>query len=152
MDEIREMIKMMEQSSLEELELEQEGVRLSLRKSLPVSGLQEVEVVRKPRTDAVIPNEMEHRHNVQDSEQEADENVHKITSPMVGTFYRAPSPDADPFVDPGERVTTKTVVCIVEAMKLMNEIEADVEGEIIEVLAENGQLVEYGQPLFLVKK
>ena len=81
-----------------------------------------------------------------------DTSLHKIVSPMVGTFYRAPAPDTDPYVQVGDRVQENTVVCIVEAMKLMNEIEAEVTGEIVEVLAENGQLVEYGQPLFLVKK
>jgi acetyl-CoA carboxylase biotin carboxyl carrier protein len=82
----------------------------------------------------------------------ADEaKLHKIVSPMVGTFYKAPAPDAPPYVKVGDRVEEKTIVCIVEAMKLMNEIEADVRGEIVEVLVENGQLVEYGQPLFLVK-
>lgn len=82
----------------------------------------------------------------------ADENLHKVVSPMVGTFYVAPAPDADPYVKKGDQVTADSIVCIVEAMKLMNEIEAEVEGEIVEVLAENGQLVEYGQPLFLIKK
>ncbi|MFV8827283.1 acetyl-CoA carboxylase biotin carboxyl carrier protein [Alkalihalobacterium sp. APHAB7] len=80
-----------------------------------------------------------------------DANLHKITSPMVGTFYSAPSPDSDPYVKAGDKVTQESVVCIVEAMKLMNELEAEVNGEIVEVLVENGQLVEYGQPLFLVK-
>ncbi|MEW9034074.1 MAG: acetyl-CoA carboxylase biotin carboxyl carrier protein, partial [Planifilum fimeticola] len=82
---------------------------------------------------------------------EDDAQLHKIVSPMVGTFYRAPAPDADPYVQVGDRVDEKTVVCIIEAMKLMNEIEAEVRGEIVEILVENGQLVEYGQPLFLVK-
>ncbi|MDE5412521.1 acetyl-CoA carboxylase biotin carboxyl carrier protein [Alkalihalobacterium chitinilyticum] len=80
-----------------------------------------------------------------------DANLHKITSPMVGTFYSAPSPDSDPYVKAGDKVTQESVVCIVEAMKLMNELEAEINGEIVEVLVENGQLVEYGQPLFLVK-
>jgi acetyl-CoA carboxylase biotin carboxyl carrier protein len=70
---------------------------------------------------------------------------------MVGTFYRAPAPDADPYVKEGDTIQKDTVVCIVEAMKLMNEIEAEVNGTIVKVLVENGQLVEYGQPLFLVK-
>lgn len=70
---------------------------------------------------------------------------------MVGTFYAAPAPDAPEYVSVGAKVTEKTIVCIVEAMKLMNEIEADVKGEIVEILVQNGQLVEYGQPLFLVK-
>ncbi len=70
---------------------------------------------------------------------------------MVGTFYRSPSPEAGPFVNVGDKVNEKTTVCILEAMKLMNELEAEVKGEIVEILVENGQLVEYGQPLFLVK-
>ena len=70
---------------------------------------------------------------------------------MVGTFYQAPSPESDPYVKVGTHIEPDTIVCIVEAMKLFNEIEADVEGEIVEVLVEDGQLVEYGQPLFLVK-
>jgi acetyl-CoA carboxylase biotin carboxyl carrier protein len=82
----------------------------------------------------------------------ADEsNLHNITSPMVGTFYASPSPDADVYVKPGSMVTKDSIVCIVEAMKLFNEIEAEVNGEIVEVLVKSGQLVEYGQPLFLVK-
>ena len=84
-------------------------------------------------------------------EKEDDTDLHRIVSPMVGTFYQAPSPDSEPYVKVGDRVDEKSVVCIVEAMKLMNEIEAEVKGEIVEVLVENGQLVEYGQPLFLVK-
>lgn len=70
---------------------------------------------------------------------------------MVGTFYEAPNPESDPYVKEGDKVSPDTVVCIVEAMKLMNELEAEVSGEIVEVLVENGELVEYGQPLFLVK-
>lgn len=70
---------------------------------------------------------------------------------MVGTFYSAPSPESPPYVKAGDKINEKTVVCILEAMKLMNELEAEVKGEIVEVLATNGQLVEFGQPLFLVK-
>ena len=75
----------------------------------------------------------------------------EIPSPMVGTFYRAPGPDAAPFVEVGDRISKNTVVCIVEAMKVMNEIKAEVDGEILEVLVQNGEPVEFGQPLFLVK-
>ncbi|EDL64555.1 acetyl-CoA carboxylase biotin carboxyl carrier protein, partial [Bacillus sp. SG-1] len=81
----------------------------------------------------------------------ADENLHKIVSPMVGTFYQSPSPDKDAYVKTGSKVSEDSVVCIVEAMKLFNEIEAEVKGEIVEILVKDGQLVEYGQPLFLVK-
>lgn len=80
-----------------------------------------------------------------------NENLHKITSPMVGTFYSSSSPDTPQYVSVGDRVSKDSIVCIVEAMKLFNEIDADVEGEIVEILVNNGQLVEYGQPLFLVK-
>jgi len=72
-------------------------------------------------------------------------------SPMVGTFYRSPSPDADPFVSAGSTIEPETVVCIIEAMKVMNEVKAEMSGEVVEVLVENGEPVEYGQPLFLVK-
>lgn len=85
------------------------------------------------------------------SEPVSQEGTALITSPMVGTFYRSPSPTAASYVELGAKVNEKSVVCIVEAMKLMNEIEADVRGEIVEILAENGNLVEYGQPLFRVK-
>ncbi len=81
----------------------------------------------------------------------SDESLHKITSPMVGTFYQAPSPDAPTYVKVGDKVSDETIVCIVEAMKLFNEIEAEIKGEIVEILVKDGQLVEYGQPLFLVK-
>ncbi|MGB0333137.1 MAG: acetyl-CoA carboxylase biotin carboxyl carrier protein, partial [Planctomycetota bacterium] len=77
--------------------------------------------------------------------------VEEITSPMIGTFYASPSPDADPFTAVGDRVGDESVVCIIEAMKVMNEIKAECSGEIVEILVENGEPVEYGQPLFLVK-
>ena len=81
-----------------------------------------------------------------------DAGLYKITSPIVGTFYRAPSPDKAPYVSEGSVVSPETVVCIVEAMKLMNEIQAEASGEIVKVYVENGQPVEYGQPLFGIKK
>ena len=72
-------------------------------------------------------------------------------SPMVGTFYRASSPDSDPFVTPGSKIDEESVVCIIEAMKVMNEVKAEMRGEVVEILVENGEPVEFGQPLFLVK-
>ncbi|HEV2221453.1 MAG TPA: acetyl-CoA carboxylase biotin carboxyl carrier protein, partial [Candidatus Acidoferrales bacterium] len=79
-----------------------------------------------------------------------DENLHVIKSPIVGTFYSSPTPGADPFVRPGDHVDAGRVLCIIEAMKLMNEIEADVAGEVMRVFVENGQPVEYGEPLFAI--
>jgi len=81
---------------------------------------------------------------------ESEETV-EIASPMVGTFYRAPTPDADPFVNVGDRVAPDQVVCIIEAMKVMNEIKAEAEGEVVRVLVENGESVEYGQPLMVIR-
>ena len=80
-----------------------------------------------------------------------DEGLHIITSPIVGTFYRAPGPDKDPYVSEGSKVSPESVVCIVEAMKLMNEIQAETSGEVVKIFVENGQPVEYGQPLFGIK-
>ena len=81
-----------------------------------------------------------------------DEELHIITSPIVGTFYRASSPTTEPFVRIGSHVDSDTVVCIIEAMKLMNEIQAETSGEVVKIYVENGQPVEYGQPLFGIKK
>ena len=80
-----------------------------------------------------------------------DENTVEITSPMVGTLFRAPSPDVEVFVNEGDTVTADTVVCIIEAMKVMNEIKAEVEGEVVRILIENGESVEYGQPIMVVR-
>lgn len=156
LSEIKELVKLIDQSSIEELEIENEGARLSIRKpgipeqqiiqAAPQPALAAVQAVQPiaPQAAPVQPAE-------QPTAQANDASLHKITSPMVGTFYAAPSPTAPSFVEKGDKVTPKTVVCIVEAMKLMNEIEAEVKGEIVDVLVENGQLVEFGQPLFLVK-
>ncbi|HYY58181.1 MAG TPA: acetyl-CoA carboxylase biotin carboxyl carrier protein, partial [Pyrinomonadaceae bacterium] len=81
-----------------------------------------------------------------------DEGLHIITSPIVGTFYRTPSPTSEPFVRIGSHVEPDAVVCIIEAMKLMNEIQAEISGEVAMIYVENGQAVEYGQPLFGLKK
>ncbi len=83
---------------------------------------------------------------------EEDKNIVEIKSPMVGTFYRAPSPESPPYVQVGDRVNPETILCIVEAMKLMNEIKAEMSGTVVDILVENGQPVEYGQPMFKIKK
>lgn len=159
MHEIRELINLIDESSIQEFELEKDGEKVVIRKAKPEVITQQVSVpapvvthVAPPAvapTASVVP---ETAPAVSAPAEEAiDTNLHKIVSPMVGTFYRSSSPDADPYVSEGDVVNNKSVVCIVEAMKLMNELEAEVSGTIVKVLAENGQLVEYGQPLFLVK-
>ena len=104
----------------------------------------------QPQTPESKP-EPEEKKEEKKKEVEEDENLTEIKSPMVGTFYRAPSPDSPPYVEVGDMVKSDTVLCIVEAMKLMNEIKAECSGKVMEILVENGQPVEYGQPMFKIK-
>lgn len=162
LNEIKELIKLVDQTSVQELEIENEGARLFIRKpSKPDAGADLSAVVQQALAPAAAVQPQAAAQPVVQAVPAAsapaeavpalDSGLHKVVSPMVGTFYTAASPGAAPFVQKGSKVTDKTTVCIIEAMKLMNEIEAEISGEIVEVLVENGQLVEYGQPLFLVK-
>lgn len=158
--EIRELIKLVDQSSIDEFEMENDGSIIKMKKNSGVTVVQSP-VVENPAVQSVVsapiaqPTVAEVKNEVHDKVEQPkviqDENLHKIVSPMVGTFYQSPSPDSDAYVKVGSTVQNDTVVCIVEAMKLFNEIEAEVQGEIVEILVKDGQLVEYGQPLFLVK-
>jgi acetyl-CoA carboxylase biotin carboxyl carrier protein len=167
--EIRELIKLVDQSSIHEFVYEYEGSKISMKKSVaetvaavkpvvqavqaqPVSAAHAaVAPVAAPVAPAPKQEVSAVETKVEESNPADTSNLHKITSPMVGTFYASPSPDADAYVKVGSKVSKDSIVCIVEAMKLFNEIEAEVNGEIVEILAKSGQLVEYGQPLFLVK-
>jgi acetyl-CoA carboxylase biotin carboxyl carrier protein len=160
--EIRELIKLIDKSSINEFKYENDGSKIVLKKNNgTVSSYQPADetpaqpVVQKaepayqqPPAEPVkaTPEVTKEKANT-----EEEETLHKVVSPMVGTFYSSSSPEADPFVKPGDQVSKDSIVCIIEAMKLFNEIESEVNGEIVKVLVENGQLVEYGQPLFLVK-
>ncbi|MGG3450132.1 acetyl-CoA carboxylase biotin carboxyl carrier protein [Domibacillus aminovorans] len=155
--EIRELIKLVDQSGIEEFVFESAGSKLKMKKSTGTTTYaaaseapieKSVPVQEAPKSVPVVqeaPAPEAPKSAVDES------NLHKIISPMVGTFYQSPSPDADVYVKLGEKINAESVVCIVEAMKLFNEIEAEVDGEIVEILVKDGQLVEYGQPLFLVK-
>lgn len=153
--EIREIIKLIEQSDIDEFIYEHEGSKLELKKNNTttqvVQAVQEQSVQQVPVTNQQPVVAVQGQAAPSEPLNNNAENLHKITSPMVGTFYQSPSPDNPAYVQVGSKVKADTVVCIVEAMKLFNEIEADVEGEIVEVLVKDGELVEYGQPLFLVK-
>jgi acetyl-CoA carboxylase biotin carboxyl carrier protein len=160
LNEIRELVRLIDETSVTELNVEAAGTKLIIKKELGVAApvivqpapVQAAPAVQQPVAPVAVPQPSADQPATKEDKQPVDDpTLHQIISPMVGTFYQAPAPDADPYVRVGAKVTDKTVVCIVEAMKLMNEIEADVRGEIVAVLAENGQLVEYGQPLFLVK-
>ncbi|MBE9913005.1 acetyl-CoA carboxylase biotin carboxyl carrier protein [Paenibacillus donghaensis] len=158
LSEIKELIQLVDQTSVHELDIELEGTHLTIRKAKPaeiVTAQAAAQYIQVPQQAApqfqTAPAAAESVQPAAGAAQAADPSLHKIVSPMVGTFYRAPSPEAGPFVNVGDKVNEKSTVCIIEAMKLMNELEAEVKGEIVEVLVENGQLVEFGQPLFLVK-
>ncbi|MBT8452180.1 MAG: acetyl-CoA carboxylase biotin carboxyl carrier protein [Deltaproteobacteria bacterium] len=144
LDQLRELIRLLDEANLTEIEVEQDDDRIRVRRDpAPAVGVpsSESKAAHKAQSSgsAVAP-----------SAPEEDDGAY-ITSPFVGTFYRAPSPDGEPFVDIGDSVVPGQVLCIVEAMKLMNEIEAEVAGTIVEVLVENGKPVEYGDRLFRIE-
>ncbi len=158
--QIKQIIELMKRSELSEFAVEEEGFKLKIRRGgngLPVvsstrSGSNPpfagaTESGAAPAPAATVSPALAPAAPAKD---EAD--VIYIKSPMVGTFYRAPSPESKPFADSGTKVTETSVVCIIEAMKIMNEIQAELKGTVIEVLVENGQPVEYGQRLFKVKQ
>ena len=160
MNELKELIQLIDESSIDEFEYEIDNSKVVLRKNkeavvtaVPQATVPQVATQTAVAPVATAPTQVSEGANTQVSDVSTDNQaaLHKIESPMVGTFYAKPSPDKDAFVKAGSKVNDDTVVCIIEAMKLFNEIEADVKGEIVEVLVEDGQLVEYGQPLFLVR-
>lgn len=141
--EIRELLKLLEESNVTEFSLETGGTKLTVRKGGFTTNPQETSAKEQTSAEPGVKTE---------KPAIPAEDLYSVQSPMVGTFYRAPSPDAPPYVEAGDKVEKGQVLCIVEAMKLMNEIQSEVAGEIVEVLVENGHPVEYGQPLFLIRE
>lgn len=150
--EIQELIRFVAKSGVNEVELERDGFKLSIKANAPapvaqvVAAPMPVQVAAPAPVAAAAPAPAAAAAPAASNET----NYLTITSPMIGTFYRTPGPDKDPFVNVGDLVETGKVVCIVEAMKLFNEIESEVKGRIVKVLVDNASPVEYGQPLFLV--
>jgi acetyl-CoA carboxylase biotin carboxyl carrier protein len=162
LEELRELIALLRENGLAELELEREDFRVRLRREgVAASGdhaqyMPAPAPVSLPNTAAATappspPASATHSGAQASSAAAADQDLHLITSPIVGTFYRSPSPTAEPFVKIGSNVEAASVVCIIEAMKLMNEIQAEATGEVVKIYVENGQPVEYGQPLFGIR-
>ena len=145
--EIRELIDLVSERHLSGLEIEQAGVRVRIEGVRPAGNGAAHSAAAGPAAmpaleaapAAAVPAPVE------------DTPLHVITSPIVGTFYRSPSPEADAFAEVGQRVARGKILCIIESMKLMTEIESDVEGEIVEVYPRNGQPVEYGEKLFAIR-
>jgi acetyl-CoA carboxylase biotin carboxyl carrier protein len=147
--DVAEIMRLVEQSGFDELTLEIDGMKLSLRRGAPAESVLDrapqasaatVPTVAVPDTSAVPPSSP------------ADPNVHDVTSPLLGTFYRAPKPGAPPFVEVGASVDEQTVVAIIEVMKLMNTVRAGVRGTVTEILLGDGALAEYGETLLRVRK
>jgi len=147
--ELKEIIDIViSKEAIEELEIERSGVRLRIKRT-PNHGPSRA-VMPAITVGAATPAISTPPPPARTSS-EIEEDLFYIKSPIVGTFYKAPSPNSEPFVSPGDFVEKGAVVCIIEAMKLMNEIEADVAGEVVSILVENGQPVEYGERLFAIR-
>ena len=152
MGELRELAELVDEHGLTDFEFENENIRVRLSKmtAAPVYQTAPVAAVQTSNTSptsAAVAADSAPAEPV-----DPDAGLHKITSPIVGTFYRSPGPDKDSYVSEGSIVSPETTVCIVEAMKLMNEIQAEVSGEVVRIYVENGQPIEYGQALFGIKK
>jgi acetyl-CoA carboxylase biotin carboxyl carrier protein len=143
--EIKELINLMNENDLVELEVDREGAKIRIKKS----SAGKYEAVS---TEHLMPQIIHRAESPAVKEEKPNKNLIAIKSPMVGTFYRAPAPDAKPFVEMGQAIEVGQVVCIMEAMKLMNEIKSEVKGKIVEILVENSNPVEYGQVLFMVEQ
>jgi len=154
---IRMLIKLVEESNIGELEVSSWGRKVSIRKKIGSNGDNGHYAGSNMNMAPMAPPPMPVRQDQLEIATQGPKTpvssvaLIEIKSPMVGTFYKAPAPDAKPYVEVGQNVKPGQVVCIIEAMKLMNEIEAEISGRIVEVLAENAKPVQFGQPLFLVE-
>jgi len=150
MDELRDLADLVDDHGLTEFEFENENIRVRISKMTAAPVVQAAPVAVPTASIAPAAASTASTDAVPGAEPASD--LYKIPSPIVGTYYSAPGPDKDPYVSIGSKVSAETVVCIIEAMKLMNEIQAETSGEVVEIYVENGQPVEYGQPLFGIKK
>jgi len=146
-EDILKIIEIFEKSNLTELEIkiDEPKFKIKLSKNNQIQG----QVIQVPQIQNFQPIQKE--EVIKEIKEEKKENIHIIKSPLVGTFYRAPSPGAEPFIKEGDFVKKGQVLCIIEAMKVMNEIESDVDGVVERILVENGKPVEYGQELFIIR-
>ncbi|MTV20346.1 acetyl-CoA carboxylase biotin carboxyl carrier protein [Staphylococcus delphini] len=149
--EIKELIDILDNSNLTEISIEDKGTTINLKKEKEIVT-QQISAPQQMVAPTVTAEPVQtSAASVDTPATEADTSLKTITAPMVGTFYKSPSPEESAYVQVGDQVTPDTTVCILEAMKLFNEIQAEVAGEIVEILVEDGQMVEYGQALFKVK-
>lgn len=148
---IKRLVKLVEESDISDLVIEENEIKIRVSKKI-YSAPQQINLQPLPMQQAQASVTASAKAPAEQTEEKkSSSKIHEIKSPIVGTFYRAPSPDADPYVQVGETVKAGSVLCIVEAMKLMNEIESDINGKVVKILVENGKPVEYNQPLFIVE-
>jgi acetyl-CoA carboxylase biotin carboxyl carrier protein len=159
MSELRELVTLITRNELTHFELEREGFHVKVSRGPQVETVAALTSAASPAPEKPgagasgpgVPTAPPHPGAQAEEAASEDQDLHIITSPIIGTFYRSPSPTAESFVRIGSKVEPNTVVCIIEAMKLMNEIQAETTGEVVKIYVENGQAVEYGQPLFGIK-
>ncbi len=140
LEDLKGLIELLKETDITELLVEKDGTKVKIKREKIFSS------VEIPSPKAPAPQET----IIRETEEETQRLI-TVTSPIVGTFYRSPSPDAPSFVETGMRIKKGQVLCIIEAMKLMNEIESEIDGIVVKALVENGQPVEYGEPLFLIE-
>jgi len=145
--EIKEMIGLMNENGLAELEIEKDGMRIKLKKTGTAENAGGGPILIERENIVSRPAQ---KHPSETAERPASGSV-EIKAPMVGTFYRAPSPEAAPFIDKDQMIEPGQVICIIEAMKLMNEIKSEIKGKVIDILVDNAEPVEFGQPMFLIE-
>lgn len=144
LEDLKEIIELLKETDITELQVEKDGTKVKIKRE---KYLQSIEIPAH-RPAVVTAQETQVREAVAE---EPEQRLITITSPIVGTFYRSPSPDAASFIEIGQKVKKRQVLCLIEAMKLMNEIECEVDGTVVKALVDNGQTVEYGEPLFLIE-
>ena len=154
--EIQNLIKFVAKAKVNEVKIERKDFKITIKSDSVTKTIQPIETsqiniqeqTHSEQADSINQNVLEDQL---EEKTESEDNLITIKSPMIGTFYRAPSPESDDYVQVGDHINADTVVCIVEAMKVMNEIKAEMNGVITEILVENASAVEYGQPLFRVR-
>lgn len=148
---LKKILRVLEDANFNEIEWEEKDFKIRVKKNISEVA-ESKNVINFPQFQSEVPKGLPKPQDKESAEMELAEGKSIIRSPLVGTFYRAPSPNASPFVNEGEMIKAGQILCIIEAMKLMNEVESDRDGRIVSILVENAHPVEYGEPLFIIEE